>query len=318
MRVFLILPALIATTIAAHSQPLQYYALIKQADSLFLTKQYQQSSNLFSASFALNGGKGFMQDRYKAARSWALADTPDSAFFQLNRIATVAKYADYDELSAEVGFKNLQNDKRWMPLLELVKENQRQVTEREKTYNRPLIKQIDSLAIEDQRWRHKINEALNKGTVIDTLLLKNLSGKMVETDSLLFFPLQRIVQQYGFPNEKLVGQEGSHNFWLLIQHQDKNLQFHEQVLVLMKKEVDNKLASGLDYAYLIDRVKVNSGQLQVYGTQMRVNKEQTSYEPKPVIDPANLNARRKEVGLFSIEEYIQIMNERGGNTIRRK
>ena len=106
-----------------------------------------------------------------------------------------------------------------------------------------------------------------------------------------------------------VGKIGSDNFWLLLQHCDRDVVFQEEVLAAMKKELDFKNANPKNYAYLIDRVKVNTSQLQIYGTQAQVNKDGTSYEPQPVIDPENLNKRRLEVGLESIESYVNTLNE---------
>lgn len=77
----------------------------------------------------------------------------------------------------------------------------------------------------------------------------------------------------------------------------------------MKFEADSGNASLIDYTYLTDRVKVNTKQLQVFRTQMQLNEQKKSYEPKPLFDPGNVNQRRKEVGLNSIEEYIKIMND---------
>ena len=65
----------------------------------------------------------------------------------------------------------------------------------------------------------------------------------------------------------------------------------------MKKEVDKGKASVADYAYLVDRLKVNTGKLQIYGTQMIFNSSSfLSYETKTVIEPEKLNDRRKSVG----------------------
>jgi hypothetical protein len=50
---------------------------------------------------------------------------------------------------------------------------------------------------------------------------------------------------------------------------------------------------------------------------MQLNKDNTSYEPKPVIDPEHLNERRKSVGLDTIEEYIKTMNTRYFGTLRK-
>lgn len=77
----------------------------------------------------------------------------------------------------------------------------------------------------------------------------------------------------------------------------------------MKVEAIKGNASLPNYAYLVDRVKVNTGQLQIYGTQLRINSGGTSYEPLPTTEPEMLNTRRQKVGLSSIEEYIQGMNE---------
>ena len=102
-----------------------------------------------------------------------------------------------------------------------------------------------------------------------------------------------------------------------MQHQDRHSQFQEEVLHKMKEEADKGKASVINYAYLLDRVKVNTGQLQVYGTQMILNSTKTSYEPKPVVEPSKLNERRKSVGLDTIESYIETMNSRYFGTLKK-
>ncbi len=85
----------------------------------------------------------------------------------------------------------------------------------------------------------------------------------------------------------------------------------------MKFKVEANKASSGNYAYLVDRVKVNMGQKQVYGTQMELNKEQTSYVPKSVNDPDKLNERRANVGLGTIESYIETMNTRYFGSLKK-
>ena len=85
----------------------------------------------------------------------------------------------------------------------------------------------------------------------------------------------------------------------------------------MKIEVAVKKASSMDYAYLVDRVAINSGRQQVYGTQMTLNSDSSSYTPKPLIDPTLVDERRKEMGLGPIENYIKIMNERYFGTLKK-
>ena len=86
----------------------------------------------------------------------------------------------------------------------------------------------------------------------------------------------------------------------------------------MKIEVDKGKASAQNYAYLLDRVKVNTGKLQVYGTQMVLNEKQTSYQTQPLIDPEKVNERRASVGLDSIEAYIALMNSQYHGTLKKE
>lgn len=173
--------------------------------------------------------------------------------------------------------------------------------------NEKLSKQIDSLEVQDQKWRQLMAQVENKE--VDTVSLEFIHGKIRETDSLNFIIIKKIFEDCGYPGYDKVDTISSNNFWLLVQHSDRHPDFQDSVLVKMKIEVDKNNASAMLYAHLVDRVKVNANQLQVYGTQLEVNSTGTSFEPAPVIDPENLNERRKSVGLPPIEEYIEAVNK---------
>ena len=132
----------------------KYAGLIKKADTFYRLKNYKASAQTFSQAFKSNKWKGFTDDRDYAARSWALAGIPDSAFYQLDIIATKGNYSNYEKLSKEHGLKSLHKDKRWEQLLERVKQNK---DEQEAKFNRPLIRELDSIQAEDQKFRSKEN-----------------------------------------------------------------------------------------------------------------------------------------------------------------
>ena len=114
---------------------------------------------------------------------------------------------------------------------------------------------------------------------------------------------KEIFSSVGFPGIDRVGEDGAQNFWLLVQHCDYDPAFQKKVLQDMKKQVDRKNASSEDYAYLYDRVRVNSGEKQWYGTQL-THAENMWAIPKPLADSLSVNERRKAIGLESIEEYL--------------
>lgn len=114
---------------------------------------------------------------------------------------------------------------------------------------------------------------------------------------------KEIFRSVGFPGIDRVGEDGAQNFWLLVQHCDYDPAFQKKVLEDMKKQVDRKNASSEDYAYLYDRVRVNSGEKQWYGTQL-THAENMWAIPKPLADSLEVNERREAIGLESIEEYL--------------
>jgi hypothetical protein len=63
---------------------LKYHILIRQADSLYQVKDYRRSAFAFSDAFKAPYSRITINHRYNAACSWALANIPDSAFYQLD------------------------------------------------------------------------------------------------------------------------------------------------------------------------------------------------------------------------------------------
>jgi hypothetical protein len=121
--------------------------------------------------------------------------------------------------------------------------------------------------------------------------------------------LSKIFSACGYPGYDLAGKAGSNNFWLMVQHCDKQPAFQQSVLTAMKKEVDRGNADGKSYAYLLDRVNLNTGRKQVYGTQVTYNTDSCQAIPKPLADSLLVNQRRKGIGLEPIESYLNMMSE---------
>jgi hypothetical protein len=120
---------------------------------------------------------------------------------------------------------------------------------------------------------------------------------------------EQLFNKYGFLGFDKVGQEGSKNFWLLVQHCDKYPAFQKEVLKAMDKEVKKGNANPNNYAYLYDRVKVNAGEKQLFGTQVTYEVATTGRAiPKiGLADSANVDRLRKEYGLHSLKEYLNEM-----------
>lgn len=118
-----------------------------------------------------------------------------------------------------------------------------------------------------------------------------------------------IFKKYGFPGYSMVGKETSTDFWLIVQHLDKYPEFQRLVLKAMDVEVKKNNANPSNYAFLFDRVKINAGEKQLFGTQVTYEVATTGRAvPKlGLIDPANVDRLRKDYGLEPLNEYLNMM-----------
>jgi hypothetical protein len=278
--------------------PKEYFNLIKIADSLYNAKDFKNSANKYSEAFKANAWKGLANDRYNAACTWALADVKDSAFFQLERIATKSNYSDYGHITIDPDLNSLHNDNRWKPLLEKIKQNKDKA---ESNLNKPLIAILDSIYIEDQRYRQQI-DGLEKKYGWESKEMKEHWKLINEKDSLNLIQIRSILDQYGWLGADVVGVQGNSTLFLVIQHSNQATQ--EKYLPMMREAVKQGKARGSSLALLEDRVALGQGKRQIYGSQIGRNPETQVYYVSPLDDPDNVDKRRAEVGLGPLSDYV--------------
>jgi hypothetical protein len=175
------------------------------------------------------------------------------------------------------------------------KENERKIE-----FNQELADELKSMAEIDQ-----IAAGIPQGKNKDWTMLNNFKDSVFTTHKKR---LEEIFENFGYPGYNLVGEKGSQDFWVMVQHCDSDPAFQSRVLDKLKIEVDNKNANGSCYGLLTDRVRINTGEKQIYGTQVIYNSLGQAY-PKSLADSVNVNKRRAEVGLEPIEEYLNAMTQ---------
>lgn len=115
--------------------------------------------------------------------------------------------------------------------------------------------------------------------------------------------LRAIVTKYGWPGVALVGEQGAEHAWLLAQHADHQLDSQRLFLQELEKAVAAGDAPDRHLAYLTDRVAMNEGRPQTYGTQIRDVRNGDGV-PWPIADPEQLDDRRGSVGLEPFAKYV--------------
>ncbi|MBB4693617.1 DUF6624 domain-containing protein [Paractinoplanes abujensis] len=111
--------------------------------------------------------------------------------------------------------------------------------------------------------------------------------------------LIEILDEHGWPTPDLVGPEAARRAWLIAQHADRQLHLQRRALHLMTAG----RADPAQVAMLHDRVLVNAGHKQRYGTQIAGIVDGAPV-PWPCDDPDHLDERRAEVGLDPYAVHI--------------
>jgi hypothetical protein len=186
------------------------------------------------------------------------------------------------------------------------------VAEKPEEPNSELRAELKKRVQEDQDARRKMIDWMKEHGVTDPAKAKQaenepVAKKLAEIDEANTKWLKGIVDKHGWPGTKLVSEHGAHDAWLLVQHADRDREFQKKCLGLMKPLVETGEVAKGDFAYLTDRVLVADGKKQLYGTQFHdVNGKM---EPQPIEDEANVDKRRKEMGLSTMAEYRKLIEE---------
>ena len=153
------------------------------------------------------------------------------------------------------------------------------------------------MAAEDQRIR-----TMPAGKFARRLTLEQRS-EFARVDVANTDRLSEIVAAVGWPGLNLVGEEGAEHAWLIAQHADRQLDSQRLFLKALVSAVDAGDAPGRHAAYLTDRVAMNEGRSQMYGTQV-AGIEDGEAVPWPIAEPDRVDERRMTVGLPPLREHL--------------
>lgn len=157
-----------------------------------------------------------------------------------------------------------------------------------------LRKQLLDMIVPDQQAREAVDAAGWSRESVEAML-------RVDAENLP--QIKRIIEVHkGLPMPSQVGADGVSAAWLLVQHADSDPAFQAQVLARIESRVGHGGVTGHDFALLTDRVLVNQGKPQRYGSQL-VAKDGV-WVPKPLEDAAHVDARRAAVGQMPLADYI--------------
>lgn len=141
---------------------------------------------------------------------------------------------------------------------------------------------------------------------VRTELTDELIDQIRSIDATNTARMKEIVMEFGWPTRSVFGDEASQDAWLLVQHADHDPEFQRLCLAFMKSHLKSGEVFPQNYAYLVDRVRVNTGRKQLYGTQF--HRVRGRLVPKPIENRWWVDKRRRDIGMrMTLTEYAEFM-----------
>jgi hypothetical protein len=124
--------------------------------------------------------------------------------------------------------------------------------------------------------------------------MDSLNSVILEFDSIALGRVITIVDKYGWLGKSKIGFVANQTLYLTIQHADMN--YREKYYSLLETSAKNGESNLFDMATMKDRMLVDKGQEQIYGTQKDMEGKYF-----PIADLKGLNKRRRQVDLEKLK-----------------
>ncbi len=171
--------------------------------------------------------------------------------------------------------------------------------------NKKLQKELAEIIRSDQEPRNRIVAAWNEHPT-DTLLHRSIAAEVLRADSINLIKVCNVLDSRGFVSKDEVGDECI-ALWLVIQHSP--LEYQQKYLPIFKIAAMNGDLPKETIALMEDRVALQLGKPQIYGSQGNVN-EQGIFVPAEMIEPENVDSRRAKMDMIPLAEYIKKMSHK--------
>jgi len=119
--------------------------------------------------------------------------------------------------------------------------------------------------------------------------------------------IRDIVAEHGWPGRSMVGSDGANAAFLLLQHSGPDIQ--RECLAALRDAVAGGDANPEHLAAVSDRIELESGELQIFGTHLALDDDGAHIPLVGVIDPDDLDDRRTQLGLQPWAAYIEQLKQ---------
>lgn len=168
-------------------------------------------------------------------------------------------------------------------------------------FNPDLRDILRQLAENDSLFRSQMDDAVRKyGPNSEEVRDLKQSQAIADSDNVAL--LKALVRQHGWPGKDQVGEQTANRTVKLLLHADPGTQ--DELLPMVRQAARHREVDPRAAAVVEDRIRMERGKPQLYGTQVVAGQRGQEYRVYPVEDPSDVNQRRKALGLPPMEEEL--------------
>lgn len=164
-----------------------------------------------------------------------------------------------------------------------------------------LIRLLDSIWISEQT-PIRLRDSLIKIHGVDAPEVQEQQKRYKDNHIINEKKVREILDQQGWPDEKLIGEQGILTICNVIQHSD--MEIRHKYLPMMKEAVNEGKLQPRLLARAEDRLATDKGELQMYGSQVKYYPETKTFDVWPIFDPMNVDKRRASIGLGTMADFL--------------
>jgi rubrerythrin len=228
------------------------------------------------------------------------AQARDSAFVYLNY---ALKKDSTLKVLYEPSFLSLIDDQRWKDIEE--SQLSKYETANEPIRNKPFARELFRMIIKDQGFMYVGNierkKYMQNGGYFSTAAIYPILAMEEKNHKENNEKLFELLDKNGWPTASNVTEYAAAGAALIINH--TNYEIRSKYFPMLEKAFKEGEAQPLRYAKMRDRLLVEEGKEQLFGTQWKF--ENSKRLPHPIKEPEHVDQRRAEIGLGPLSIYLK-------------
>jgi hypothetical protein len=236
---------------------------------------------------------------FRSAELNAIFANNEKAYYFLERLASDKNFVYYDKVESAPAFVKMSSNERFREIVGKIRNNWNKYID---TFEKKEIaNELFEIYNADQRKR--VQYLFYESTLDSFINKEEFEKEIVRQDRINQVRILKLIEKNGWLFENQVGLSNE-AYFSVFQHAEND--FQKKYFNIIEKAYKEGNVKPSNFAIFEDRLLVNAGKKQKYGSQLKNYKKEWVLYPTENID--SINSIRAKMDLEPIENYLEFFN----------